>query len=131
MKFVNVGVSVIIEKDGKMLLGRRSREHQHGVNTWCTPGGHIDYGETLEHACSRETYEETRIRIKNIRFLGITNDIFKKEKKHYVTLNFSAEHKSGKIKSTEELEDVGWYPLDNLPKPLFLCVKNYLKNHNP
>lgn len=129
---VNVGVAVIIENYHKdrILMGKRNRKHSHGAGTWCTPGGHIEFGEKVEDTCKREVFEETNIKIKNIKFLGITNDIFKKEKKHYITLWFSAKYKSGIIKCSNELDRVSWHRKDKLPKPLFLCMKNYLKKIN-
>ncbi len=124
---VKVGIAVIIEKDGKLLLGRRNKMHSHGAYSWCSPGGHIDYGEDLIDTAKRESREEMGIEIKNIKFAGITNDVFKESKKHYVTVWFKADIKSGEPKSSNELSMVGWYPLDKLPKPLFLCQENYFK----
>lgn len=127
MKQVKTGIAVIIEKDGKILMGKRNVKHKHGQGTWCAPGGEIEHGESFENAVRREVKEETNARVKNINFLGVTNDIFKKEGKHYITLWFRADHASGVIKSTKELQHVGWYPTEQLPKPLFLCTINYQK----
>lgn len=130
-KSVNVGIAIIVENDdGKILLGKRSSIHSHGIGTWCSPGGHIKFGENLKDACRREVLEEVGVRIKNVNFIGYTNDIFKKEKKHYVTLFFGAKYVIGIPKSTKELEDVGWHPKNQLPRPLFLCMENYLKKHS-
>ena len=128
-KFVNVGVSVLLTGEKGIILGRRNKNHSHGVNTWCSPGGHIEYGETPEETVAREAMEEVNVKVKNIKFIGITNDIFKKEGKHYITLWYSAEYESGKISSSSELAYVGWYPLDKLPGPLFLCMKNFLDKY--
>jgi len=131
IKWVNVGIGVVVEdfKTNKILLGKRTDKNYHGVGTWCTPGGHINFGESLTDACRRETFEELGIVIKHLVFQGVTNDIFKEEGKHYITLWYSAQHHTGKLKkSTEELEDIGWFPRSKIPHPLFLSTKNYMQN---
>lgn len=40
------------------------RHEQLGVTSWELPGGHVDPGETLEEAASRESLEETSVSIK-------------------------------------------------------------------
>ncbi len=80
-----VGLGVCIRKDGKVLLGKR--KNTHGEGDWCFPGGHLEFNETWEDCAIRETKEETGIKIKNIRLATATNDIFKKEGKHYITMN--------------------------------------------
>ena len=51
-----VGIGVIIQKDGKLLMGQR--RGAHGADTWCPPGGHLEFGETWESCARRETREE-------------------------------------------------------------------------
>jgi len=74
-----VGVGVIIRKSGKILLLKR--KESHGSGTWCPPGGHLEWNESLEGCARRESKEESGCNIKNIEFLAITNDFFKKENK--------------------------------------------------
>ncbi len=120
----NVGVAVLVKKDGKYLLGKRSKVNMHGVGTWCSPGGHIEFNESPEDTAKRETFEETGIKIKNVTFIGITNDLFKKEMKHYITIWFSADYASGKVNHNPEYDEIGWFSQGKLPKPLFVCMKN-------
>lgn len=54
--------------------------------TYGNPGGHLEYGETFEECIIREVLEETNLIIKNPEFLAVTNDIFKQEQKHYVSI---------------------------------------------
>jgi len=85
-----VGVGVIVIKDNKVLLGKR--KGSHGEGSWCFPGGHLEFNESLENCAKRETLEETGIEIKNIRFETITNEIFKDEGTHYITIFMLCEH---------------------------------------
>lgn len=127
-----VGVGVIVIKDGKILMGKR--KNAHGQGSWCCPGGHLNFGESIQNCAKREVLEETGIKIKNLRLGSYTNDIFKKEGKHYVTLFVIADYDFGEVKVMEpELcEKWDWFDWDNLPQPLFLPYQNLAKqNFNP
>mgnify|MGYP000485579306 FL=1 len=80
---VRVGVAVIIMRQNTILLGERIGAH--GANTWATPGGHLEFGESVEQCAIREVFEETGLNISQITKLDFTNDIFSAEKKHYIT----------------------------------------------
>jgi 8-oxo-dGTP diphosphatase len=119
-----VGVSVLVRRGDELLLEKRA--HIHGAGTWGPPGGHIDFGETPEHTAQRETREETGVIIANLSFLGMTNDVFEAEQKHYITLWFDAMYQSGEaeLKAPEEESEVGWFHQNALPQPLFLPLQH-------
>jgi len=62
----------------------------------------------------------------------VTNDIFQKENKQYITISVRAEIKSGKLKLMEpdKCEKWDWFEWEKLPRPLFLPIKNLLKQKN-
>lgn len=122
-----VGIGVIVRRDNEILLLKRQNSHGHG--TWSCPGGHIEFGETFEQCARRECFEETGIAIDHIVFKTITNDIFEREGKHYVTLWMEAEYLSGEacINAPDELTEVAWYDWNELPENLFLPMVNLLK----
>ncbi|MFZ5365484.1 MAG: nucleotide triphosphate diphosphatase NUDT15 [Patescibacteria group bacterium] len=126
-KLPKVGVGVIIRKDNKVLLGLRTGHH--GIGTHSLPGGHLEWNESIEQCAKRETLEETGLKIKNLRHSIYTNDIFKKEKKHYVTVFIVADYASGELKIKEPNREVNWrwYSWNKLPKPLFLPVKHLVE----
>lgn len=119
-----VGVGVFVLKDGKFLM--QKRKGKHGDGTWSLPGGHLEFGETPEECAAREVLEETGVSIANIRRGLYTNDYFEEEGKHYITLFIVSEYESGepKIIEPETTEDLDWFPIDDLPGPLFLPLKN-------
>ena len=84
MQRPRVGVGVFVNKDGKILVGKR--KGSHGAGTWALPGGHLEPGESFEACCKREVLEETGLTIKNISPVVFTNDIFHDEGVHYITL---------------------------------------------
>jgi len=122
---VQVGTAVIIHRNNKILLLKRATSTGYG--SWAPPGGHLEFNEDIIKSAKREVFEETGIRLGKIKFEGITNDIFTKENKHYVTLWFAAKTKTEKVKLSTEHFEYGWFKLSELPSPLFLPFKNYLK----
>ena len=127
-----VGVGVIVIKDGMVLLGKR--KNAHGAGCWHFPGGHLEFNEELEDCAKRETLEETSINIKNIKMGTFTNDLFKKEEKHYITLFMTADFDSGEVKAMEphKCEKWEWFEWSKLPEPLFMPLQSLIKlNFNP
>lgn len=124
-----VGVGVIIQKNGKVLLGKR--KNAHGEGSWCFPGGHLEFNESWEDCAIRETKEETDLSIRNIRFATATNDIFSLEQKHYITIFMLADYDSGELKLMEadKCERWEWFDWNTLPQPLFLPISNLLKTN--
>lgn len=124
---VRVGVAVVIIRDGKILLGERIGAH--GANTWATPGGHLEMGEEIAACAIRETLEETGLKVSDVSQLGFSNDVFNPLNKHYVTLYVVANDVEGEPKIMEPNKCLGWqwFALDELPKPLFLSLENFLK----
>jgi 8-oxo-dGTP diphosphatase len=124
-----VGTLVILKNNNKVLLGRRKGSHGHGE--WSFPGGHLELNETIEECGKRELFEETGIDISKLTpiDMGYTNDIFHTEKKHYITVYHQYNLTSvvnAEIKEPEKCFEWMWADVNNLPSPLFLCVKNYL-----
>ncbi|MBW3568592.1 NUDIX domain-containing protein [Candidatus Parcubacteria bacterium] len=123
-----VGIGVLVQKDGKYLLGKRVGEH--GRNTWSVPGGHLEFGETFEDCAVREVLEETGVKIKNIKLLATVNNVFKNEHHHSITIFVVCDWASGEPRTIEsdKFTDVGWYKLAEHPKPLFLPVQELKKS---
>lgn len=129
MQRPGVGVLAILRYDNKVLLGKRKGSHGHGE--WCFPGGHLELNESLEECAKREVFEETGIDLKGISTVDghYTNDIFKKENKHYLTLyqKYTVEECYCPILTEpEKCFQWDWFDVNQLPEPLFLSVKNYL-----
>jgi ADP-ribose pyrophosphatase YjhB (NUDIX family) len=53
----NVTVAAIVEQDGRFLFVEEQTEHGLRLNQ---PAGHLEFGESLLQAVTRETLEETR-----------------------------------------------------------------------
>lgn len=114
-----VGVAVLVMRDGQVLLGQRIGSH--GAGTWALPGGHLEFGESIEACAAREVLEETGLQVHDIRHAAYTNDLFEAEGLHYVTLFVQARCDVGEPQVLEPGKCRGWawYAWGALPQPLF------------
>lgn len=64
-----VGVTALIEHDGKLLFERREDTGQ-----WCLPGGKVELDESLEQALRKEVREETGLEIASFALFGTFSD---------------------------------------------------------
>jgi len=125
-KIPRIGVGVIIRKGNKILLGKR--KNAHGSGSWCPPGGHLEFMESIEDCARRETDEEVGLKIKNIQKAVYTEDFFRSEDKHYITMLVTTDWESGEpeLREPEKCEEWKWFLWEELPEPLFLPLKNHI-----
>ena len=126
-RYPGVGMGIFVFKDGKFLMG--IRKNPHGIGKWALPGGKLEFNEELEDCARREVKEETGLEIKNIRFKAITNDMFKNEDKHNITIFMISDWLSGepRVMEPNKCEEWKWISKDNIPEPLFLPLINLRK----
>lgn len=123
-------VIVAVERDGKLLMG-------HGANfppgRFSVLAGFVEPGENLEEAVAREVYEESHVRVKNIRYFGSQPWPFPRS----LMVGFTAEWESGEIEAdnTEVLEAY-WFAPGDLPDiPVGVSISrrlidDFVKRHN-
>lgn len=110
---MKVGVNVAIFEDGEILLTRRE---DFGV--WCMPGGGVDEGESMGEAAVREALEETGIKVKLKRLVGIYSMPEAKAWANLIVV-FVAEPVGGVMKKQAgEVVEMRFFPVDNLPENL-------------
>ena len=127
-QFTKVGVGcLILKQKNQILLGKR--KNAHGAGEYASAGGHLEYGETFEETALREIREEMgdELQIKNLRFLCITN--LRKYQQHYIDIGLIADYVAGqpKLMEVDKVENWQWFDIDNLPKPLFASITNYIE----
>ncbi|MFA6050194.1 MAG: NUDIX domain-containing protein [Candidatus Paceibacterota bacterium] len=120
-----VGVGVMIWKDGKVLLGKRLNENDHVPFQYAFPGGHLEYGESFEECCCRETLEETGMTIKNIRFVLVGN-VTNLGPRHYIQIGFVADWESGEPQTMEPDKCEGWEWVDPKDFPENMMIHSKL-----
>jgi len=125
-----VGMGVLVMRQGMVLLGKRLGSH--GAGYFAAPGGHIEFGESFEHAARREVREETGLEIENLRLLTVGNYLFSRTNgdRHYIDVDFACESPAGEVilKEPDKCEGWQWYELDQLPEPLFIVTKRMIES---
>lgn len=98
MNELTIVQSVIIVKDDKVLMGKRSLTEDVFPGLWGIPGGKVDITDkSLEDGLRREVMEEAGIEITNIHM--VQSNINEQKKKAYIT--YTAEWLSGEPRSDE------------------------------
>jgi len=117
----------IIVKNGKILLIKRDHDPFEGY--WALPGGYIDFNETAEQACKREVKEETNMKTRSLRLLGIYSSPKRDIRNQTVAVAYIIKA-DGKPKAGDDAADTKWFPLNKLPKLAFdhaQMIKDYKK----
>ncbi len=122
-----VGVGVLIFRDGKLLLGQR--KGSHGAGDWSAPGGHLEFGESPEACARREVLEETGLQLHSVHNGAFVSDVFPAVNRHYITLLMVASDASGEPQLREPDKCAGWhwFAPEALPEPLFAPLQSWLR----
>ena len=120
VRMPQVGVGVVFVREGKVFLAKR--QGSHGEDTWASAGGHLEWEESLEDCARREALEELGVTVGEMRFLCISNIVA--YGKHYVDVEFLGDigSQEPRLAEPEAFSESGWFPLDDLPQPLFQAV---------
>jgi ADP-ribose pyrophosphatase YjhB (NUDIX family) len=103
--FPRITVDIVIrDKKGIVLI---KRDILPEIGCWHLPGGLIRYGENILDAVKRESLEETGLKIKITKFIGIHDNRYLNF--HDVTLVFLANRIAGKLRGSEEGKEVNYF----------------------
>lgn len=121
-----IGVGVLIFRDGKLLLGQR--KGSHGAGSWAAPGGHLEFGESPASCARREAEEETGLQLDGLQPGAFVSDVFPEANKHYITLFMIAHQVRGEPQNCEPEKCAGWqwFAPEALPHPLFAPLQSWL-----
>lgn len=125
-KIPRIGVGVCVMQEGRVLLGKR--KGAHGAGEWSFPGGHLEFGESIEACAERELAEETGLRALSLEVKAWTNDLIE-ETKHYITFFVFVSRFEGEPQLLEphKCEGWEWFEWDQLPSPLFLPAQSLIE----
>ncbi len=77
--------------------------------SWCGlsfPGGHVERGESFYDSAVREAYEETGLRVRDLRFCGVINWECVEDGSRYIVMLYKTDRYEGElIPETEEGEN--------------------------
>ena len=99
MNKIEIIVRAMIKIDKKILLCKNKNKDYYFL-----PGGHVEYGETLEEALKREVYEEFGLKIKNLKLIFVQENFFEEKDilHHEINFIFEAKITKKKIKIKEK-----------------------------
>lgn len=109
-----VAVAVVIERDGKLLFGRRG-PGTRAAGGWSFPAGFVERGEQIEAAAIRETREEVGLTVA----LGPLLGLYSATGETVVLAVYAAASFSGDAVASDDLTEVGWFSPDALPELAF------------
>jgi ADP-ribose pyrophosphatase YjhB (NUDIX family) len=115
--------SVLIERDGRVLLARRARPPFVGY--WDIPGGFLDGVEHPEIAAAREVAEETGLRVRLGRLLGIYMDRYGEDGDPTLNFFYLADlPQGGAPRPADDVSELDWFAPDALPdRVAFACCR--------
>ena len=102
----------VFDAQGRVLLMQRSDN-----SLWAMPGGMVEVGETAAQAAEREFWEETGVRVRAERLIGIYDNRAHPGGAPFQVymVGFMCSYVSGAPHPTSEALDVGYFPEDALP----------------
>ncbi len=110
------GVGVLIIKGNKILLAKRTRAPYRGY--WDIPGGFLEAGEHPLDGLRREIKEETGLKIKPGKMIGIFMDKYGLKKWDTLNIFYIGEIVSGKMRAKSDVEELKWFSKKSLPKKI-------------
>jgi|SRR3989344_493947 len=131
----HIGVGVVFfchDRKGKVLLSKRSKNTRDEHGKWDPGGGSIELGENVFDALKREIKEEYCTNVLKSEFLGF-RDVHRIDEKgnktHWIVLDFKVLVDKNKAKNGVPAKhtEIGWFALNNLPKPLHSQFPTLLK----
>lgn len=101
-------ISLLIVKDGQVLLGKRSGEP--GQGKWATPSGYIEYEDDFLTTAVREAKEETGLDVELQSIVQVESS-FSSPGYHFLAVYLLAGVAGGELAAGDDLEEVAWFPL--------------------
>jgi 8-oxo-dGTP diphosphatase len=109
-----LAVAVVIEREGRLLFGRRGPGTRE-AGKWSFPAGFVERGERVEDAAVREVAEEVGLAVD----LGPLLGLYSATGETVVLAVFLATTASGTPIARDDLVEVGWFAPDALPELAF------------
>ena len=119
-------MGILYNKEKGILLEKRT-----DTGEWCTPGGAIEIGETLEEALKREIKEETNLDIANPKLFDIKANVHmvypNKDEVYYTDIVYEVNEFYGDLKPDKESKELVFFSLNDLPENIMPTQIGYIK----
>ena len=115
---VSVAAIIFNEKGEVLLLDHVVRP----VSSWDIPGGFLGRGEQPIDAVKRELFEETGIELREVELFRVRTI------NRHIEILFRAETTGTPFVKSREINALGWFKTDNLPKNMSRIQKSIIEN---
>lgn len=126
---IYIAAYLVLEKDGQILLLRRANTGYKDGN-YSLVAGHLDGNETAVKCIIREAKEEAGITMhpKDISVVHVMHRY--STDREYIDVYLTSNIWTGEIQNMEpdKCDDLGWFPVDNLPDNILPEVKFALES---
>ena len=125
-------VSLVIERNGVVLLARRSTTKDHAPGQWEAISGRVEANETLLEAARREAFEETGLVVEVLGQLDSFTFRRGADTQDTFGITFHCRAPEGPERLSEEHDQFAWVTLEQaqayrLPAGLLRCIAVVLK----
>jgi 8-oxo-dGTP diphosphatase len=122
------GVVALVEREGRVLLGRRAAGSFRS-GAWCLPGGFMEWSEDFLAAGRREVREETGLEVRVRSILSVVSN-FLSPPLHTLVVVLLASPAGGAERAGDDLAEIRWYPLSgSLPEMAFEADRHIVERY--
>lgn len=125
-----ITANIFVRKDSKYLMLRRSPLKEVLPNLIAPLGGKIEEAEDPLLGAQRELYEESGLKVKNIRLEAVVTEVLSPDdtqyKNNWLIFHFSGDWESGEATKSDEGELLWMTEEELLQAPMFPSVKTVL-----
>ena len=113
--------ALVVNKDGYILITKRSSKNDYMPLKWDIPGGTVEVGETVEETLVRELLEETHLDVVPIRPIYAYTNLSQIPNRQTVQIIFLCKYLGGDIVlNPEEHDEYQWINCSDLKN--FECI---------
>jgi len=115
--------AIVVKNNAVLMVQHKSRDQIY----WITPGGGLEFDETIPQAAEREVLEETHVKVKFEKIICISDFFAHRvlknhpKKLHIIDIFVKAKYISGEVKlgrdpekTVQIIQDAKWVPLADL-----------------
>jgi len=114
--FVTVDNVVIRKIDDTKEILLIKRLNEPFKDNWALPGGFVDKGEDLETAAKRELFEETNIRVFQVKQIGAYGNPNRDPRSHTISVAYYSEiDRLAVAVAADDAKEVQWFNIHMLP----------------